>query len=378
MQRHYTHLDGIRGLAALFVLLYHTAVVVETEAQNRYVAHLLWFIRSHGHYAVTVFIVLSGYCLMLPVAYQADGQIRGGFLSYIKRRARRILPPYYVALILSMVALLTIPHLAEATHSESVPQPGEIVFGVTPANIFAHAFLVHNLKLEWCFSINWAFWSIATEWQIYFAFPTLLWIWRKAGRTATIVAAFYGSLVLIPVLSRQIYDMASFYYLGSFAMGMAAAALNPNASPRPERWSDQRVWLGPGAVGLSLFLASPQICFDIMISAGVAAILIVMARFIQEERTSPFLRLFESWGAVTLGRFSYSLYLIHIPCVLTIDLLVQRQHFRPLIHLLIDFLVGVPLTLALAYGFYLLFERWTTVRKPAPTRATMPKAEPAI
>ncbi len=78
MQRHYTHLDGIRGLAALFVVLYHTAAVAETEDLSRYIAHLFWFIRSHGHYAVTVFIVLSGYCLMLPVAYREDGQLRGG------------------------------------------------------------------------------------------------------------------------------------------------------------------------------------------------------------------------------------------------------------------------------------------------------------
>ncbi len=172
--------------------------------------------------------------------------------------------------------------------------------------------------------------------------------------------------------------MAAFYYLGSFAMGMAAAALNPNASPRPERWSDRSSWLGPGAVLVAVFLASPQICFDTMISAGVAATLIVMARFVQEGRTSPFLRVFESWWAVTLGRFSYSLYLVHMPCVLIFDLIVRRQHFRPVIHVLLDFLVGVPLILAFAYGFYLLFERWTTVRKRVPTPAPMPTTEPAI
>ncbi len=57
---------------------------------------------SWGQVAVDVFIVLSGYCLMLPVA-RAGGALRGGPVGYMKRRARRILPPMLASLGVAMV-----------------------------------------------------------------------------------------------------------------------------------------------------------------------------------------------------------------------------------------------------------------------------------
>ena len=51
------------------------------------------------------FIVLSGYSLMIPAA-RNGGELVGGFRRYIFRRARRILPPYYAALICSIALIL--------------------------------------------------------------------------------------------------------------------------------------------------------------------------------------------------------------------------------------------------------------------------------
>src|SRR5437660_75394 len=92
-------LDGIRGLAALYVALFHVSYARQSLPEPaRHLTDWLQF----GHYAVGVFIVLSGYCLMLPVARSADGRLRGGVGSYLRRRAWRILPPYYAALVLAL------------------------------------------------------------------------------------------------------------------------------------------------------------------------------------------------------------------------------------------------------------------------------------
>ncbi|WP_410959855.1 acyltransferase family protein, partial [Salmonella sp. SAL4356] len=60
-----------------------------------------------GHLAVSIFIVISGFCLALPVVAAGD-RMRDGSLNFFKRRARRILPPYYGALAFSLLLIATV------------------------------------------------------------------------------------------------------------------------------------------------------------------------------------------------------------------------------------------------------------------------------
>jgi peptidoglycan/LPS O-acetylase OafA/YrhL len=61
------YLDGLRGLAALYVVLFH--VYQECSDMGKISPQLRSALRfiGEGEVAVSVFIVLSGYCLMLPV-----------------------------------------------------------------------------------------------------------------------------------------------------------------------------------------------------------------------------------------------------------------------------------------------------------------------
>ena len=86
-------LDGIRGLAALYVVIHHAYLEVAVKAQFSELIHRLGpinFLFDSGKLAVDIFIVLSGYALMLPVV-RAGGRIRS-LPDYIRRRCRRILP----------------------------------------------------------------------------------------------------------------------------------------------------------------------------------------------------------------------------------------------------------------------------------------------
>ena len=101
---HLDHLDGVRGLAALFVVLHHAWLLTADHFPIAAETGLLGLLTNwllYGHLAVDVFIVLSGFCLILPVA-RSGGALAGGAAGFYRRRARRILPPYFAALTISV------------------------------------------------------------------------------------------------------------------------------------------------------------------------------------------------------------------------------------------------------------------------------------
>ncbi|HLH78655.1 MAG TPA: acyltransferase family protein [Chthonomonas sp.] len=114
-------LDGLRGFASLYVMVYHcflgyNSLTNQLASLPSYwmgkLIKLLYFgLFNFGHEAVVVFIVLSGYVLMLPVARTQDGHMPKGVWDYFKRRARRILPPYYAALAICFLLVAFVPHM---------------------------------------------------------------------------------------------------------------------------------------------------------------------------------------------------------------------------------------------------------------------------
>jgi peptidoglycan/LPS O-acetylase OafA/YrhL len=76
-------LDGIRGLAALYVVIMHSAMDVDWTHTSSWLFAMSPLI-SEGKLAVAVFIVLSGFCLTLPVANAGGTALRGGIWAYIR------------------------------------------------------------------------------------------------------------------------------------------------------------------------------------------------------------------------------------------------------------------------------------------------------
>jgi len=75
----YELLDGLRGLAALTVVLHHLQV------------------HGDGHFAVMVFFVISGYCI--TASAESCRRSGLGFGQFMVRRIRRIYPPYFLAVL---------------------------------------------------------------------------------------------------------------------------------------------------------------------------------------------------------------------------------------------------------------------------------------
>jgi peptidoglycan/LPS O-acetylase OafA/YrhL len=89
--QHIRYLGGLRGSAALFVVLHHAWLqtwpkVIDPKAvPHGYVAVFTGWL-AFGHLAVTVFIAISEFCLMLPVL-RGSGEPRDGAVDLFARRA---------------------------------------------------------------------------------------------------------------------------------------------------------------------------------------------------------------------------------------------------------------------------------------------------
>ena len=222
---HQAYLDGFRALAALWVVLSHLWIGEFGISAHPGLLGVLTNWTLYSHLAVDIFIVLSGFCLILPIT-QADGFLKGGALAFFGRRARRILPPYYAALALSIVVFVLVQVIAS--------KPPHIPMLALAANIFLlqDVFLPLNV-------FNGPFWSIAVEWRIYFFFPLIVLAARRWGWVCVLLGASLLSMGLTAALFRWHPEMILTcpWYLLLFTVSRAGTCW-PSAAPGPATaWS---------------------------------------------------------------------------------------------------------------------------------------------
>jgi peptidoglycan/LPS O-acetylase OafA/YrhL len=354
-----SYLHGIRGIAALYVVLFHIYLdyksAIGAEELPLWVKFSVGLL-SQGHGAVAVFILLSGYCLMLPVIKSADRELYGGFLGYIKRRARRILPPYYVAMLLSLLLTASIPvaMMPLAGWHWSTGQPS-----FTPGVLLSHVFLVHNVRAEWMFKIDPPMWSVGLEWQIYFLFPLLLPVWRRFGVIPLLLAAFGLS-----ALSHDFLPFSGMIFL--FALGMFGAIVGFSQERAFVQMRKNIPW---SALSLLFFVGFASVAFfnndagfvkDFLIGISTLCLIIKYTSFLTERSSAStplFLPLLESKFAFGLGIFSYSLYLMHAPTLALFQLWLNGLGLSLMATSLIMFTVGPLLAVGFSYIFHVLIER---------------------
>ena len=361
-------LDGLRGLAALYVMFGHAFALSTFDGGS--VSHEFspLFVRltqglQYAHFAVGVFIVLSGFCLMLPVARSQSRSLQGGLTGFFARRARRILPPYYAALAFVVGILLLSHHF--------VKHAREGMADLSAGCVLSHVFLVHNLFEKYSEALDKPMWSVGWEWQIYFLFALILLpIWRRTGAGFTVAAGFTLGFLPIVVLPRQ--DNLSWmnpWYVGLFALGMAAAVVSST-----EEYQDWRartaairnvllsvmalgfvalVNLAPGWLDLKYYwISDPAI--------GLTTSLLILAcadRSAGAPLVPGITRGLESRAAMWLGAVSYSLYLVHYPVLKKMRDVLDQHHVSRHGDIAAIFLIGIPLSLGLTYIFHRIFER---------------------
>ena len=339
-------LDGIRGLAALFVVVNHVFLrAFPGYPETRAPFWASWFI--YGRFAVVVFIVLSGFSLALsPVRH---GWRLDSFSRFARRRIRRIVPAYWAALVFSLaVAWLIVP-----PPGQGAPDTGSVV---------VNGLLVQNLVSAP--SPNRAFWSIAVEAQLYILFPLLLLMVRRWSAVVmvaavTLVVATVG--ILGPHISHLDFiviqsppDLAALFAVGILSAGIVGAS----AARREWPWATLALAAAAPVVATiwwqgSVWTLDHLFWVDLTLGPAVGCLLAGLAT----GQPAPLLRLLDTRPLRTLGWSSYSLYLTHGPIVVVVYERVVAGRVSPGVPaFLVTLALVLPLTIAFARVFASVFE----------------------
>jgi peptidoglycan/LPS O-acetylase OafA/YrhL len=339
-------LDGIRGLAALYVVADHVFLrTFHGYPAPRAPFWAAWL--SYGRFAVVVFIVLSGFSLALSPA--RHGWRLDAVSTFAARRARRILPAYWAALAFSLAVAWLI-----------IPQPGH---GIPDAkSVFVNGLLVQNLVAA--HSPNAAFWSMAVEAQLYVLLPLLIVMVRRRGAvvmvaTVLVVVAAVGIAgPHIPRLDSFVIqsapDLAALFALGVLAAGIIGAPEARRSWPWP--------WLALGAVAPVLVVVGWQgsvwthghlYWVDLALGPAIACLLAGLAT----GRPARLLQLLDSRPIHSLGSSSYSLYLTHAPIIAIVCQRIVAGRVAPgAPAFLVSLGLALPMSVVLAPVFAAVFE----------------------
>jgi peptidoglycan/LPS O-acetylase OafA/YrhL len=352
---------------------------VVPEPVHPLAAPVVGLLARYGHYAVAIFIVVSGYCLMLPIVRAGAPGLREGYPAYLLRRARRLMPPYYAALALTLLLIALVPGMRQPTGVRwDVALPA-----FDPGVLISHLLLVHNVRFDWFQKIDPPMWSLATEWQIYLIFPLLLMLRRRLGMILTIAVAFGLGLAPCYLTQPSTYIASCPWFLGLFALGMAVAGVM--GRPGLARALGRFPWGLAAAAGAVAFYYGEAygglnaLWLDPCLGAATACVLLSCSlRSAGYAFWSGFgrFRALEAGWAVALGIFSYSLYLVHFPVLSLCHLAMRPWGLSATVRVAALVLAGTCACILAAYPFHCAFER-PFLRGPRRVDATGPFTGPS-
>ena len=308
--RYVPALDGLRGIAILLVLLHHLTIYRPERGIDGWIATL----PLAGWSGVDLFFVLSGF-LITGILIDSRGSGRY-FSSFYARRTLRIFPLYYLVVF---VALVLVP-LSPTLHRVLVgpyPDPPHLPYWLYYTNFsIAERGLVHGwLDIAW---------SLAIEEQFYIVWAVVVFLCRPRLLGAICALIVIASPVARIVAWDHAMDPTAIYVLTWFRLdGLATGALIA--------WLLRRGWVGllerlapwaalAGAAAIAYVIwqngdawwwhRRMQIAgFSLTALTGGAMLIAAIGG--GEHR--PWSRALSVGWLRAFGKYSYSLYLFHLP-----------------------------------------------------------------
>ena len=311
--KHIDIIDSLRGIAATLVCLVHLGGI------GLFGAGILTTLFSFGQFGVYIFFVISGF--IIPYSMDSSGYQLRYFFKYIFKRSIRIDPPYYVAILLTLLLMYLV-----------TIRPG---FSGTPFHFSIYQFLAHLIYIIPLTNYDWyshVFWTLCIEFQYYLfmgLFYTLL--MRFNNYIYLIVLFFFLISCLLPF--NTYYSLST--YSSAFVLGIVT------------------FYYKKDKIGLTAFLSMVAVIsifyFIVTKSPAIALTSLLTALSIglirHKDRITGF-----------LGKISYSLYITHT-LILTMGGYFAKRYTMTVLEKFAFMMVELAFCLLFAFVYYTLLEK---------------------
>jgi peptidoglycan/LPS O-acetylase OafA/YrhL len=304
-------LDGLRGIAIILVLFHHFTIVRPITSAGQ------WIVNAPiiGWSGVDLFFVLSGF-LITGILIDARGSNRY-FRSFYARRTLRIFPLYYLVVFISLIVLPRLPFWYSLLVGDAAPrEQWPYWLYLTNVSVAQRGAFLHGI-LD-------VAWSLAIEEQFYLVWAPVVWLcaprWLGPLCAAIMIASPVARVVAIGqgVEPIDVYVLSP-YRADSLATGALLAWLWRNG------WANRLGGVAPwialaasaGVVGVCWIDGESwwwgpwmqRVGYSLLALTGAALLVAGIARpvdsFWPRALSAGWLRAF--------GKYSYCLYLIHLP-----------------------------------------------------------------
>lgn len=366
-------LDILRGLAAIFVVVFHYKHFLLSNFEVFDYRHLpfdvlLTPVYVYGQHFVELFFAISGYVFFWLYGDAVEGRRLSARSFFTARFAR--LYPLYLAMLLAAVFL-------QATHNALYGAPF-IYKHNTVGDFVLSLFMVQQwlpgAEQTW----NGPSWSLSVELFLYIAFFAVV-FWR-GNKPVVLAAIVVAGLVFKHVQAEPVSDFSRgipSFFLGGLVFH-AVRFLNHEAQAIWRRRLDTTLkWLVPVLWGLTYVRAQPLIWEPVTAALklypvpafntltiegfvyGLMPLTLLALGLRRENWRNPLLSLERLRSVAWIGDISYSIYLIHFPLQVAVMLVVGHFAWTDRVAIFaspLTFLAFLAVAIGLARLSFVYFE----------------------
>ncbi len=358
-------LDGLRGLAALYVMIGHARWLLWEGYSEGYLKHtaeygwidkmLMYFLSifKFGHESVLLFFVLSGFLIHKGYVkkFLNDALQSVNIGQFYIKRIRRIYPPFLFALCLTGLLDFIGRNFGFTIYTGNTSNAGiNVTVGNQSLSFLTFIGNIFFLFKEYVpiFGTNGPTWSLKLEWWFYLIYPIFLLFSRKNIYYSTVIIFVLFALVNYTSFWTETLSKAVFSSIISWWAGVILAEVYT-----------KRIGLGLlnftviTLIGFFLlpFLPIYSDLYDFRIALLLTAIISCLLFFKTKNISFKLIENFKFFGD-----FSYTLYIIHFPILVFISGIVLKYNQNQLpMHSYFVFL-GIIVCLVIAYLTHFLVE----------------------
>jgi peptidoglycan/LPS O-acetylase OafA/YrhL len=309
---HYPQLDGIRGLAILMVIIYHF-IAISPLPQNSF-EKVIFILAKSGWIGVDLFFVLSGF--LITGILISNKQRNRYFINFYGRRILRIFPLYYLVLLIFFVAIpLCVDKLP---HQLKLMQDNQVWFWTYLSNWYvAFSGDFNNTSGGY-------FWSLAVEEQFYIIWPILIYKLNIRSFRRGCIALFIfnfclRNLLLFLGFSTPTVYAATITHMDGLLIGswLSTVIREPGYSEQFRPVLNKSAFISFLLMVVILIYQQTFNFWDFLVSSLVYSLLAILFTATVSEcmviNNGYLAVFFQNRYLRTMGKYSYAMYILHVP-----------------------------------------------------------------